>query len=290
MNEFETYRGLLFSIAYRMLGSASDAEDLVQDAFIRFASADRDVVRDVRAFLVTVLTRLAIDRLKSAQVKREQYVGQWLPEPVFTGRDADPFAAAARDEKVRFALLAALERLSPQERAVLLLHDVLEYDHEEVAETIGISAAASRQTLHRARERVAAEKQRFRPSREDQERLIATFMAALQNGDAVALRDVLASDVVACGDGGGKVPGAGMHPIVGLDNVARLWLGVIRKYIRPELRIAIEEVNGAPAVVVYSGDTIFGIMNFDFSGGRIAAIESVLNPDKLTFAQRQLTQ
>jgi RNA polymerase sigma-70 factor, ECF subfamily len=289
MNEFESYRGLLFSIAYRMLGSAADAEDLVQDAYVRFASADRDAVRDVKAFLVTVVTRLALDRLKSAAVQREHYAGEWLPEPVFTGRDADPFAAAARDEKVRFALVAALQRLSAQERAVLLLSEVLEYDHAEIAEMLGITAAASRQLLHRARERVAAENARFRPSREEQQRLVGSFMAALRHGDVDTLRNALASDVVARGDGGGKVAGAGMHPIAGIDNVSRLWLGVMKKYAESDLRIAVEEVNGAPAVVVRSGATIFGIVNFAFDGARIVEINSVLNPDKLAFAQRQLS-
>ncbi len=131
--EFEAYRALLFTIAYRMTGSAADAEDLVQDAYVRFASTDRDVVRDVKAFLVTILTRLALDRLKSAQKQREEYIGPWLPEPVLTGIDGDPYARATRDEQIELALLRVLERLAPQERAVLLLHDVLEHDHNEIA-------------------------------------------------------------------------------------------------------------------------------------------------------------
>lgn len=285
VNEFESYRGLLFSIAYRMLGSAADAEDLVQDAYVRFASAEKDVVRDVKAFLVTILTRLAIDRLKSAQVQREHYLGNWLPEPVFTGRDADPFASVTRDESIRIALLRALERLTPQERAVLLLSEVLEYGHDEIAEMLDITSASSRQLLHRARERVAAEKQRFRPSYEEQQRLIESFMAALQNGSVDALRDVLKADVTARGDGGGKVPGAGMQPVLGFSNVARLYLGLVQKF--PGLGIERAEVNESPALTIYDGDNLYGVIAFDFDGDRIAEINTILNPDKLAFARRQ---
>ncbi len=288
MNDFETYRGLLFSIAYRMLGSAADAEDLVQDAFVRYASADRDVVRDVKAFLVTILTRLALDRLKSARVQREQYIGPWLPEPVFTGRDADPFASAARDESIRIALLAAMERLSPQERAVFLLSEVLDHDHDEIAEMLDISTASSRQLLHRARERVAAEKQRFQPSADEKRRLIESFMSALQSGSIDGLRQVLTADVVARGDGGGKVPGAGMHPVTGFDKVARLYLSLVTRVL-PAQRLVTEEVNGSPALVLYTDGRLDAIMTFDFSGDRIAEVNTMVNPDKLAFARRQVT-
>jgi RNA polymerase sigma-70 factor (ECF subfamily) len=286
MNDFEAYRGLLFSIAYRMLGSAADAEDLVQDAYVRFAAEDRSVVRDVKAFLVTVLTRLALDRLKSAAVQRVEYVGNWLPEPVFTGRDADPFEAVTRGEAVEYALLAALERLTPEERAVLLLSEVFEYDHKEIAEMLDITAASSRQLLHRARERVSAEKRRFRPSREERARLVQSFMAALQSGSVDALRGVLATDVTARGDGGGKVPGAGTRPVLGFDNVARLYLGLNRKF--SGLRIELHDVNGAPALAAFDNGELFGVITFDFDHERIAEINSVLNPDKLQFAKRQL--
>ena len=287
MNEFESYRGLLFSIAYRMLGSAADAEDLVQDAYVRFASADRDVVRDVKAFLVTILTRLALDKLKSARAQREEYVGNWVAEPVFTGHGADPFDTATRGELIQIALLTALERLTPQERAVLLLNEVLEYDHNEIAEMLDITPASSRQLLHRARERVGAEKQRYRPSREEQERLVTSFMAALQSGSVDALRSVLTDDVVTRGDGGGKVPGAGMRPIVGFDHVARLFFGLMKKW-SANLTADMKDVNGSPAVVIYDGGEIFDVMAFDFDRDRIVEISSILNPDKLAFAKRQL--
>jgi RNA polymerase sigma-70 factor (TIGR02957 family) len=283
--EFEAYRALLFTIAYRMTGSAADAEDLVQDAYVRFASTDRDVVRDVKAFLVTILTRLALDRLKSAQKQREEYIGPWLPEPVLTGIDGDPYARATRDEQVELALLRTLERLSPQERAVLLLHDVLDHDHNEIADLLGISAASSRQILHRAKERVSEEKRRFTPPPEEQRRLIESFMGAVANGDVDGLRHVLAANVVAVGDGGGK-SFAAKRPIEGFDAVAQMWIGIVQKF-GAGIETSIEEVNGALAIVGRRDGAITTILNFTYEDGRIAELLSVVNPEKLEFARRQ---
>jgi RNA polymerase sigma-70 factor (ECF subfamily) len=287
-NEFEAYRALLFSIAYRMTGSAADAEDLVQDAYVRYASSEREVVRDVKAFLVTILTRLALDRLKSAQKQREEYIGPWLPEPVLTGIDGDPYARATRDEQIEMALLRTLERLAPQERAVLLLYEVLDHDHNEIAELLDISPASSRQILHRAKERVAAEKRRFTPPLDEQRRLIESFMAALAGGNVDALRNVLSSDVVARGDGGGKAFAA-KAPMIGFDIVSRFFFGLTAKYTTG-LAITIEEVNGAPALLARTGDAITSIVTFTFDGDRIVELNSIVNPDKLAFAQRQSTR
>lgn len=286
MTDFEDHRGLLFSIGYRMLGSAADAEDLVQDAFVRFASSDRDAVRDAKAFLVTVLTRLALDKLKSAQAQREQYVGLWMPEPVLTSREGDAYARVTREQQIELALLAALERLSPQERAVLLLYDVLDYDHHEIAEMLGVTAAASRQLLHRGRERVAGKKQRFRPSREEQERLIGGFMAALRSGDVDGLRQVLTDDVFARADGGGKVRGAD-HGLDGFTQVSKFFVGTV-KYAKEGFRMWLDEVNGEPAIVSAVGDALIGITLFDYAEGKIGALRTIVNPDKLAFAQRQM--
>ena len=283
--EFEAYRALLFSIAYRMTGSAADAEDLVQDAYVRFASVDHDVVRDVKAFLVTILTRLALDRLKSAQKQREEYIGPWLPEPVLTGIDGDPYARATRDEQIGMALLRTLDRLSPQERAVLLLHEVLGHEHNEIADLLGITSAASRQLLHRAKERVAAEKPRFTPPPEQQRRLIESFLGAVATGDVDALRNVLAADVVSVGDGGGK-GFAAKRPVHGGEAVAKMWIGIVEKF-GAGIDVSIEEVNGAPAVLGRRDGAIASIVTFAFDGGRIAEIASVVNPDKLRFAEKQ---
>ena len=288
MNEFEAYRALLFTIAYRMTGSAADAEDLVQDAYVRYASTDTEVVRDVKAFLVTILTRLALDRLKSAQKQREEYIGPWLPEPVFTGIDGDPLARAARDEKVELALLRALERLSPTERAVLLLYEVLEHDHNEIAELLDITPAASRQTLHRAKERVAAEKRRFTPPVEQQRRLIDGFIGAVASGNVDALRNLLTEDVMAIADGGGK-SFAAKRPVHGADAVAKMWVGIAQKF-GAGVAVSVEEVNGALAIVGRRDGAVANILSFEFEGDRIAELVSFANPDKLAFAQRQAQQ
>ena len=287
-DEFEAYRALLFTIAYRMTGSAADAEDLVQDAYVRYASTDTDVVRDVKAFLVTILTRLALDQLKSAQKQREEYIGPWLPEPVFTGIDGDPYARATRDEKIEMALLRTLERLSPQERAVLLLYEVLDHDHNEIADLLGITSAASRQILHRAKERVAAEKQRFTPPPEQQRRLIESFVAAAVNGDVAALRNVLAEDVVALADGGGK-SFAAKRPVHGADAVAKMFVGIVSKF-GEGVDASIEEVNGELALVGRRDGTILSIGMFTFDGDRITEIVSFVNPDKLAFAEKQVRE
>jgi RNA polymerase sigma-70 factor (ECF subfamily) len=286
VDDFGAYRALLFTIAYRMTGSAADAEDLVQDAYVRFASADREVVRDVKAFLVTILTRLALDRLKSAQKQREEYIGPWMPEPVFTGIDGDPYARATRDEKVEMALLRTLECLSPQERAVLLLYEVLDHDHNEIADLLGISPAASRQLLHRAKERVAAEKRRFTPPPEQQRRLIESFVAAAVQGDVAALRNVLAEDVVSIADGGGK-SFAAKRPVEGADAVAKMWVGIVTKF-GAGVEATIEEVNGQLALVGRRDGEVISIGMFTFEGDRVAEILSFVNPDKLAFAAKQV--
>ena len=287
VEEFEAYRSLLFTVAYRMLGSAAEAEDLVQDAWLRFASADRDVVRDVKAFLVTILTRLALDRIKSARAQRETYIGPWLPEPVLSEGD-DPHARALRADRVEYALLTSLERLSPAERAVLLLADVLGHDHAEIADILGITRAASRQHLHRARERVAADQPRFTPTADEQQRLINGFMAAVRDGNVDALRSVLAADVRARADGGGKVPGAGLHPVEGPDKVARLFLGLMAK-APADFRARVHEVNGSPALLAFAGETLLSVMMFGYDDGAIREITSIVNPDKLRIVERQLT-
>ena len=284
--EFEAYRALLFSIAYRMTGSAADAEDLVQDAYVRYAAVDSGVVRDVKAFLVTVLTRLALDRLKSAQKQREEYIGPWLPEPVLTGVDGDPYARATRDEQIELALLRTLERLSPQERAVLLLYEVLDHDHNEIAELLDISAASSRQILHRAKERVAAEKRRFAPPPDTQRRLIESFMAAVAAGNVDALRNVLAEDVVSIADGGGKTFAARV-PVIGFTAVSRLYIGLVAKFTEG-LAISIEEANGGPAIVGRRDGELTNVLSFTFDGDRIVELMSIVNPEKLAFAGRQV--
>ena len=204
-DEFQSYRPLLFSIAYRMLGTASDAEDVVQDAWIRYASAQPQDLRSSKAWLTTVVTRLCLDRLKSARATREEYVGPWLPEPVLTSTEERPDAMLQRHESVTLAFLVLLETLSPEERAVFLLKEVFDYSHDEIGEMLQMTAANARQLLHRAKEHVADRRPRFSLNPEAERETAKRFVAALTANDASALTDLLAEDVGFWADGGGKV-------------------------------------------------------------------------------------
>ncbi|WNG41514.1 RNA polymerase sigma-70 factor [Archangium violaceum] len=273
LESFEAHRPSMIAIAYRMLGSVAEAEDIVQEAWLRWQAAAREGVRSDRAFLSTVVTRLCLDRLKSAQVTREEYVGPWLPEPVRTDTQVDP-------ESISLAFLVLLESLSPVERAVYLLHEVFGYSHSEVAEMVGKEEAACRQILHRARDHIRARRPRFAPSKESHERLVTGFMSACVTGDLEGLKNLLAHDVTSWADGGGKVRGAARNPVHGADAVARLFLGIMKKVpagVVPELA----EVNGWPGLVLRLNGAVFDVISFETDGDHIHAIRSVLNPDKL---------
>jgi RNA polymerase sigma-70 factor (ECF subfamily) len=272
---FETHRPVLLSIAYRMLGSFAEAEDIVQDAWLRWRDAPRDEVLSERAFLATVVTRLCLDQLKSARVTRETYVGPWLPEPVRTDRQVDP-------ETISLAFLVLLESLSPIERAVYLLHEVFEFSHAEVARMVGKEEPACRQILHRAREHVLARRPRFAPTRQAHERLLESFMSACMSGDLEGLKQLLAEDAVAWADGGGKIRGAALKPVQGAESVARLYIGIVKK-IPAGLSVEAEvrDVNGWPALVLKVNGALFDIISLETDGERIHGIRAVLNPEKL---------
>ncbi len=244
--EFNAVRPLLFAIAYRMLSSVADAEDVVQDAFLRFqgAVAQGVAVESPKAYLSAIVTRLAIDRLRSARQRRETYVGQWLPEPLLATGDG-PARRAEDAESLSMAFLLVLERLNPVERAVFLLHDVFDYDYDEVAAIVGKREANCRQLASRARQHVKAERPRFDVPRERREELASRFFTALRSGQLDGLASMLASDVSVYGDGGGKAP-QWMRPIVGSDSVARLLAGLSRQIAA--LGITVDEcpVNGQP--------------------------------------------
>ncbi|MGY1753161.1 RNA polymerase sigma-70 factor [Blastococcus sp. SYSU D01042] len=289
LDDFDRHRRLLFSVAYRMLGSVADAEDVVQDAWLRWSAADREDVADPRAYLVQVTTRLAIDRSVSARARRESYVGPWLPEPLLTGRDAvtaapapaDPTAAAELGEEVSLALLVVLETLSPAERAVFVLREVFGLPVAEVARALGRGEAAVRQMAHRAREHVQARRPRFDADRQAQREITERFLAAAAGGDLAALLAALAPDAVLISDGGGKVQAA-LRPIRGADKVARFTLGVAAQGMAlPDLRIEIADLNGSPAVVVWSGDEPQMTMSLVVAGDRVEQVLVVRNPDKL---------
>ena len=271
---YERLRPLAFAIAYRMLGSVTAAEDVVQEAFLRLHRTGG--VEHPRAFLTTVTTRLAIDELRSAKARRETYPGPWLPEPVVTGpEERDP-------ESLSMALLVVLESLSPVERAVFLLHDVFDYGYDEIATIVGKSRDNCRQLALRARRHVDERRPRFDPSREQRQQLAQRFFAAIGDGHVQALVDMLAHDAVMYGDGGGKAA-ARTTPLHGAEKVARFLLGLARLGERQQLSATPAEVNGQPGAIFHNPDgTVAAAMCVDVVDGRIAAIRSVVNPDKLT--------
>lgn len=272
---FESLRPLLFSIAYRMLGSVSDAEDIVQDAFLRYTAADAEVASP-KAYLSAVVTRLSIDHLRSARVRRETYVGEWLPEPVVT--DEDP---AEQADSLSMAFLLVLERLTPVERAVFLLHDVFGYGYDEVAGIVGKSEANCRQLASRARGHLEAEKPRFEASRKQREELAARFFAAVSRGEVDALVELLAADVEVHGDGGGKAPQWG-RPIVGADRVSRLFATLGRRMAELDLRVEPHTINGQPGALVRTpAGEITNVFVLDIADGAVQTVRSVINPDKL---------
>jgi RNA polymerase sigma-70 factor (ECF subfamily) len=269
MSDFEQHRSYLWALAYRMLGSSADAEDIVQEAYLRARHAEPE--RE-RAYLSTIVTRLCLDHWKSARVKREQYVGTWLPEPVRTEQPVDPGS-------ISLAFMVLLESLSPVERAVYLLSEVFAYSHAEIAQIIGASEASCRKQLQRAREQVIAQRPRFSPSRDQHDRLLQGFLFACAQGDVQGLERLLAEDVIALSDGGGKVHAAQV-PVVGPKLVARLYTKLFRMAGgRSSAEIA--QINGQAAVLVRLDGALASIIDIETDGDRIVRIHAIANPDKL---------
>ncbi|WP_078871475.1 RNA polymerase sigma factor SigJ [Streptomyces caatingaensis] len=275
-DEFEALRPLLLGLAYRMLGSMWDAEDVVQDACLRWLRTDRDGVREPRAFLATVVSRLALDRLRSARVAREAYPGPWLPEPVATD-SAGPLDTAELLDTLSYATLHLMERLTPPERAVFVLRDAFEMPYAQIAEVVGASAATCRQIHRRALGHLAASRHRARPSAEEHERLLTRFLDAATGGDLAALEDVLSADITAWSDGGGKVSAA-RRPITGRDKVTAFVLGLTSRHEISWARFV--DANGRPAVLLASGAERQLVLA-DTGDGRIHTLYAVRNPDKL---------
>ena len=280
---FQEYRDLLFAVAYRMLGTAADAEDAVQDAWLRWSAADRSDVEDPRAYLVRITTNLALDRLRSAQVQRETYVGPWLPEPMLTSPDVAEEAELA--ESVSMAMLVVLETLSPLERAVFLLKEVFGFPYAEIAQALDRSETAVRQIGTRARKHVEARRPRFAIDPRERRTVTDRFVDAALGGDLNKLMEVLAPDVALWTDGGGKVKAA-RRVIYGADKVARWVAGVTgRPYagVQPEdMRIRSADINGVPGIVVDGPERPICTITVDVDErGRVAAVHVVANPDKL---------
>jgi RNA polymerase sigma-70 factor (TIGR02957 family) len=280
----DALRPAAFAIAYRMLGSVSEAEDVVQEALLRVDRAldTGEQIASPRAFLATVTTRLAISELRSARARREHYVGEWLPEPIITDGHDDPAQHAETADSLSLAMLVLLESLSPEQRAVLLLHDVFDYDYREIAAIVGKTEENARQLAARARRHVEQRRPRFQTTREKHDELVRQFFAAAQEGDLAGLEALLAHDVELTGDGGGKVP-ALARALHGRNRVARALINWFRLAGRlPEVSLRRVEVNGGPGALYLDGEErVIGVMAVEVAEGRVTSISSVVNPDKL---------
>ena len=281
---YEQLRPLMFSIAYRMLGAVTEAEDIVQEAFLRYhrAESGRDGIDSPKAFLSAVTTRLCIDHLRSARVRREAYVGEWLPEPLLTDTAAPaPASMAEESDSLSMAFLLLLERLSPVERAVFLLHDVFGYDYDEIAGIVAKNSGNCRQLALRARRHIGQGRPRFEASRRKREELASRFFGAVGDGDMDGLITMLAADVVVRGDGGGVSP-SWPRPIAGRDRVGRLMLGLSGQIRQLGITIRQTEFNGQPGAMFLDADgRLINVFVLDIADGQVQAVRSVINPEKL---------
>lgn len=276
---FENYRSRLFGLAYKLLGSRSDAEDVVQDAWLRWHQADRSAIRDVEAWLVTATTRLGIDRMRLARNERETYPGPWLPEPLTVDESPTPEARADIGGQVSLAFLSLLERLGPEERAAFLLKEIFDYDYAQVAQLIGHTEANCRQMVHRARQRLQTERPRFEVAPEKHRRVLERFMRAAETGDQGAIMALLDTNARLVSDGGGKVT-ATIRPLEGAERIARLYAAVAQRVgAQTECRVGF--VNGEPAILRWHQGHLHSITTITIDGDRITQVLSVLNPDKL---------
>ncbi|MBF5042164.1 sigma-70 family RNA polymerase sigma factor [Aggregicoccus sp. 17bor-14] len=274
-DEFVAHRSKLLSLAYRMLGSKAEAEDVLQEAWLRWSTVDPSTVESSEGWLTTVVSRLCMDQLKSARARREQYVGPWLPEPVLTREPVDSGA-------ISLAFLVLLESLGPVERAAYLLHEVFDYRHSEIARILDKDEAAVRQLVHRARARVQEGRPRFAPSREEHQRMLEAFFQAVWKGDVEAVEAALTKDATLWADSNGKVRGAASKPVHGAAAIARFLVGLRQKFPAPTgLTVGTEEVNGWPAIVGRVGGTAEFVITIETDGAQIHALRNVVNPEKL---------
>jgi RNA polymerase sigma-70 factor (TIGR02957 family) len=288
---FQEQRGRLFGIAYRMLGTVTEAEEILQEAWLRWQGAARSEVYNPAAFLAKTVTNLCLTHLTTARARRETYVGEWLPEPVLTGAaldDLGPLDLTEQRDSVSFALLLLLERLTPAERAAYVLREAFAYSHREVADLIGTTEPNARQLHSRARKRVVAGGRSRRVDPGEWRRLVERFVAAAQSGDIDGLAGLLAEDVVSRADGGGKV-NAARNAVEGRERVARYLIGVLRRFgagVVPHFG----EANGEPALVAVDADGVRAVCFFRFEEDRLAGLDLVMNPDKLAFSEDQLSR
>jgi RNA polymerase sigma-70 factor, ECF subfamily len=279
LETFNQYRPLLFSIAYRMLGTVTDAEDMVQETFLRWQQVTKETVKSARTYLSTITTRLCIDHLRSARVQREQYVGSWLPEPILMPKSDDPAEQVELADSLSIAFLVMLERLSPIERAVFLLREVFEYEYDEIAQMVGKSSANCRQILRRSRQHIASQRPRFSVSQQQQEHITEQFLEASTQGNLQGLLTLLAEDVTYWSDGGGQVAAA-LKPLHGAMKVARFVLAIHRKWLSTAV-FHIVQVNGNPGIFTVVDFNVHSVTTFDIVDGHIQSVYTVRNPQKL---------
>src|SRR5438874_6139288 len=272
---FETYRPYLFAIAYRMLGSAMDAEDMVQETYLRYQGTPLDTIRSLKAFLTTIITRLCVDQLQLARRKREVYVGPWLPEPIpitMTAETRDPAERVDMNESISLAFLVLLEQLQPFERAVFLLREVFEYEFAEIATMLEKSEAACRRSFSRAKQHLREHRPRFPVSPQPHRQLLTGYFKAMQEGEISTMMNMLSEDVTLWTDGGGKVPPAALRPVHGRDAVARMAVGTMR-FFPEHYQVELEDVNGQPALVLRTDDRkVFSVVTIDVEQGSIKTI------------------
>jgi len=281
---FTLLRPLLFTIAYEILGSTTESDDVLQDGYLRWSQVDLSGVRDTKSYLARLVTRQALNALRADARRREDYVGPWLPEPLLLD-EQDPSADVLLAESVSMAMLVLLETLSPDERAVFVLREVFGFDYDEIASAVDKSVNAVRQVAHRAREHVQARRKRFAPLDPAQNaRIAAEFMAAAAGGDVQKVMSMLAPDVVWTADSGGKASAA-RRPVIGADKVARMVIGIVgRGFQLPDVRAEMAMCNAAPAMVLHSGDRLEGIFTVEIVDGKISNVYAMRNPDKLAAA------
>jgi RNA polymerase sigma-70 factor (ECF subfamily) len=288
VESFETYRPYLFAIAYRMLGSAMDAEDMVQETYIRSQATPPEPIRSLKAYLSTILIRLCMDQLKLARRTREEYVGPWLPEPILTkitspsadSEGGDPAERVDREESISLAFLVLLERLQPFERAVFLLREVFEYEFAEIASMLSKSEAACRRSFSRAKQHLAEHRPRFPASADTHRQLLTAYFQAVEQGEMTALKNQLAEGVTLWADAGGKIKQAALRPIHGRDAVARFSLGTVR-FLPADYQVEIAEVNAQAAVIIRTGGQALFVLTIEVEAGQIQAIRIIANPEKL---------
>ena len=284
VESFESYRSYLFAIAYRMLGSAMDAEDMVQETYLRYQGTPPETIHSLKAYLTTIITRLCMDQLQLARRKRELYVGPWMPEPVLTdtaAEVADPQERIDTEESISLAFLLLLEQLQPFERAAFLLREVFEYEFAEIASILGKSEAACRRSFSRAKQHLSQHRPRFPSTPQAHRQLLTSYMQAVQTGEMRTLEHMLAEDVTLWADAGGKVKQAALRPISGRDAVARFSMGTTR-FLPENYQVEIAEVNGQSAMIFRADGQAFLVLAIEVEAGRIQTVRLMANPEKLS--------